>query len=122
MKSRMSKQRLLCISSFIYIFTLLFDLPLMLVWLKYVALALAMFWLGDIGITRCKFTRHRGIKGLRWLTLVILCAYIILCLDTFMFHARLPLPPMITYTLFDFYLPLSVLFLLDGMLYAYANK
>lgn len=118
----MSKKQLLGISVVIYLVTVLFELGLELIWLKYTSFALAMFCLGDIWISATQLRLQRGNEVLRLVTVAVLTCYVILCFDTFVLHVQLPLPAMITYAVFDFYLPLSILFLIDGMLYAYAKK
>ncbi len=94
-------------------------LPVSLLWLKYIALAMALFMLSAI-ITQRSF--HRLIQGktgvwIRRTAVLILLLYAWLCLDTFLLDMKLPMSGMIRYALFDFTLPLSALFITAGILY-----
>ncbi len=94
-------------------------LPVSLLWLKYIAFAMALFMLSAI-ITQRSF--HRLIQGktgvwIRRTAVLILLLYAWLCLDTFLLDMKLPMSGMIRYALFDFTLPLSALFITAGILY-----
>lgn len=52
---------------------------------------------------------------------VMIACYFVICLDTFVFHAWLPLAGMLRYALFDFYLLSAPLFILLGVLAYYGS-
>jgi len=107
----------------IYALCLLTEVPTTWLWIKYVAFAFAVFlfsaWLFlvmPISQKRCRYAITCYIAAVLWMTL-----YVILCLDTYLFGACLPLSGMLRYAIFDFYIPGSVVFVVTGIAYAWGN-
>lgn len=109
----------LCILSWIlYLVSSVLTLPLYCLWIRYVALAFAMF---ETGLVIMKYVFHKSKKSTHWwhiLCHMVLFLYVMVSLDTFVFHALLPIPGMIRYALYDYALPISLFFLVCALLYA----
>lgn len=113
------------ISTAIYLITQwVITLPVFLLWIKYIALAIATFSLSAWLIPCLMKLRIGGkIAGcLHWLSIIVLSLYAWVCLDTFLMGMKLPLSGMLRYGLFDFYPLTSLLFILLGGLYGVSAK
>lgn len=93
-------------------------LPVSLLWIKYSALAIAVFMMSTLITQRFAIHPIRGKAGtwIHRIALLILLLYVWLCLDTFLLGMKLPLSGMIRYGIFDFTLPLTLLFVIAGIL------
>lgn len=96
--------------------TVLFlSLPVYLLWLKYVAFAGMLFYVARFTCVRFNLHTKTNHPLLQLLGYTVMIAYILLCIDTFVFHAWLLIPGLYRYAVFDFYLFSAPLFLLTGV-------
>lgn len=97
------------------------SLPIDWLWIKYVSFAFMLFYITRYCFKRGKLTgkhKHMIYHSVVW---TVMSGYCILCLDTFVFHAWLPISGMLRYALFDFYVFSAPLFILLGIIDHYAE-
>ncbi len=115
-------QWLSLVSAICYVFTtFVFTLTTRLLWLKYVSFAFMLFYLTILLLTQGKLSVHKTHAACLGMSFIIMGIYTLLCLDTFLFQAWLPLSGMLRYALFDFYYALAPLFIIAGFCYYVGN-
>lgn len=100
----------------IYVITVFFsDLPLYLLWLKYASFSGLLFYSARYGFSMLNIAPKKAHPMFYMTGIVVMLGYLLLCLDTFVFHAWLSIPGLYRYAVFDFYLLSAPLFLLSGV-------
>lgn len=94
---------------------LLFDLPLSLLWLKYASFSGLLFYSARYGFSMLDIAPKKAHPLFYMIGILIILGYFLLCLDTFVFHAWLPISGLYRYAVFDFYLLIAPLFLFSGV-------
>lgn len=92
----------------------LFVLPNQLLWIKYVSFATMLFYIARLLLIKTHFRIKRAYQWLHLLAYLVLVTYFIFSLDTFAFHSWLPIPGLLRYAAFDFYLCFIPVFLAMG--------
>lgn len=107
----------LLISGMCYLFTnFLFPLPTDFLWLKYISFAYMLFYAPSFILLKLGIHTKNAHTLLHKFADTVMIAYLLLALDTFTFHAWLPISGMIRYAIFDFYLFFSPIFLILGII------
>lgn len=98
-----------------------FSLTTCFLWLKYCSFAGMLFYMTRYGLERMRLRVKKRHPLMRMFGSVVLGCWAVLCLDTFVFHAWLPISGMVRYALFDYYLFSAPLFILPGVLAYYGS-